>query len=285
MTASFDSIIPATYYRPEVRDVDYADHYYFRLRGAAILSRGYQYDFSKNSPYVYDRENRERKARTMVAVLEDHFSARLGECDLLNVGGSAGAIDNFLADHVHRVAGVDIDDAAIEHARATFEKPNLEFQVADAMKLPFDDGSFDIVVCSHVYEHVPDPVKMFAEIERVLRPGGACYFSAGNRLMWNEPHYNLPLLAILPRPLAHVYIRLAGKADFYHEKHLTYWGLKRLVSAFGRCDYTVRLIEEPERFHTAYMLPAGSTKARVARWVAGSLYWALPGYIWLLTKG
>ena len=139
------------------------------------MSRGYQYDFSKNSPYVYDKENRERKARTMVAVLEDHFSERLGECDLLNVGGSAGAIDNFLADHVRRVASVDIDDAAVEHARATFEKPNLEFQVADAMKLPFDDGSFDIVVCSHVYEHVPDPAKMFAEIERVLRPGGDFY--------------------------------------------------------------------------------------------------------------
>jgi SAM-dependent methyltransferase len=255
------------------------------VSGVAILSRGYQYDFSKNSPYVYDKENRERKARTMVAVLEDHFSGRLGDCDLLNVGGSAGAIDNFLADHVRSVASIDIDDAAIEHARAMFEKPNLEFRVADAMKLPFDDGRFDIVVCSHVYEHVPDPAKMFEEIGRVLRPGGVCYFSAGNRLMWNEPHYDLPLLAILPRPLAHVYIRLAGKADFYHEKHLTYWGLKRLVSNFGRQDYTTRLIEEPDRFHTAYMLPAGSTKARIARWVARSMYWALPGYIWLLTKG
>ena len=35
------------------------------------MSRGYQYEFSKNSQYVYDMENRERKARTMLAVLED----------------------------------------------------------------------------------------------------------------------------------------------------------------------------------------------------------------------
>jgi SAM-dependent methyltransferase len=254
------------------------------MSGAAILSREYQYNFSKNSPYVYDSENRERKARTMLAVLDDFLHEPLSKCDILNVGGSAGAIDNFLADHAGRVIGVDIDDVAIKHAQETFVKDNLEFQVADALNLPFDDSSFDVVICSHVYEHVPDPAQMFEEIHRVLRPEGICYFSAGNRLMWNEPHYNLPLLALLPRPLAHIYIRLAGKADHYHEKHLTYWGLKSLVRNFSRNDYTVRLITEPGKFRTEYMLPAGSMKARIARTVAGWCYWALPGYIWVLQK-
>jgi SAM-dependent methyltransferase len=248
------------------------------------LSRGYQYNFSKNSPYVYDTENRERKARTMLSVLDDFLQKPLSECDVLNVGGSAGAIDNFLADHAAKVVGIDIDEGAISHAQQTFRKENLEFRVADALNLPFDDASFDVVICSHVYEHVPDPVKMFDEIHRILRPDGICYFSAGNRLMWNEPHYNLPLLAILPRPLAHLYIRIAGKADYYHEKHLTYWGLKSLVRNFRRNDYTVRLINEPSRFHTEYMLPPGSLKARIAGKVASWLYWALPGYIWILQK-
>jgi len=220
----------------------------------------------------------------MLSVLEDFLHKPLAECDVLNVGGSAGAIDNFLADYAAHVVGIDIDDSAIKHAQQEFGKDNLEFQVADALNLPFDDKSFDVVICSHVYEHVPDPVKMFAEIHRVLRADGICYFSAGNRLMWNEPHYNLPLLAVLPRPLAHVYIRIAGKADHYHEKHLTYWGLKSLVNEFKRNDYTVRLINEPERFHTEYMLPAGSMKSRIAGFVASWLYWALPGYIWVLQK-
>lgn len=248
------------------------------------MGRGYQYDFSSSSPYVFERENRERKARTMLAVLQDFFGGPISDRRILNVGGSAGAVDNFLADHVATVVGVDIDEQAIEHAKATFSKDNLEFRVADALNLPFDDGSFDVVICSHVYEHVPDPEKMFAEIHRVLRPAGVCYFSAGNRLMWNEPHYNLPLLAVLPRPLAHVYIRLAGKADYYHEKHLSYWGLKKLIANFSCADYTVRLITEPERFHTEYMLPPGSLKTRIARFMARSTYWALPGYIWLLRR-
>ena len=101
------------------------------------------------------------------------------------------------------------------------------------MNLPFGDESFDIVICSHVYEHVPDPERMFDQIHRVLKPGGVCYFSAGNRLMWNEPHYDLPLLSVLPRPLAHLYIRLAGKADRYHEKHLTYWGTQATRGTFS----------------------------------------------------
>jgi len=248
------------------------------------LSRGYQYEFSKNSQYVYDQENRERKARTMLAVLEDFLQKPLADCNVLNVGGSAGAIDNFLADHVRRVIGIDIDDEAIEYARQKFKKDNLEFQVADALNLPFDDASFEIVICSHVYEHVPDPVQMFDEIHRVLRTGGICYFSAGNRLMWNEPHYNLPMLAIMPRPMAHLYIRMAGRADYYHEKHLTYWGLKSLVRNFKRNDYTVRLIKEPREFFTEYMLPPGSLKARIAGMIADWIYWALPGYVWVLQK-
>ena len=248
------------------------------------MSRDYQYGFSKNSPYVFDAKNRERKARTMVAVLADFLPHPLETYELLNVGGSAGGIDNYLAESFKRVVGTDIDDGAIEYAQATFSKDNLKFQIADALNLPFPAESFDVVVCSHVYEHVPDPVQMFAEIHRVLRPGGVCYFSAGNRLMWNEPHYNLPLLSVLPRPLAHVYIRLAGKADHYHEKHLSYWGLKKLVSAFERNDYTVRLIDDAGSFHTAYMLPPGSLKTTLAKVVSKFAYWACPGYIWVLQK-
>ncbi len=248
------------------------------------MSRNYQYGFSANSPYVYDVENRERKARTMTAVLEDFLPAPLGNYDLLNVGGSAGVIDNYLAQHFSSVTGIDIDEPAIVHASRNFNRDNLHFQVADALHLPFGDGTFDVVICSHVYEHVPDPARMFDEIFRVLRNGGVCYFSAGNRLMWNEPHYDLPLLSVLPRPLAHVYIRLSGKARFYHEKHLSYWGLKSLVRRFSIHDYTARLVTEQERFHTGYMIRPGSTKARVAGTILRLAYWAFPGYIWLLRK-
>jgi len=248
------------------------------------VSRGYQYDFSTSSPHAYDVENRERKARTMTAVLADYLPEPLERYELLNVGGSTGIIDNYLAGHFRRVVSVDIDEPAIRHAQASYHRDNLEFRLADALDLPFADDSFDVAVCSHVYEHVPDPRKMFREIRRVLKPGGVCYFSAGNRLMWNEPHYNLPLLSVLPRPLAHVYIRIAGKARHYHEKHLSYWGLKSLVRPFSCTDYTLRLVTQPDVFHTAYLVPPGSLKAKIAAFILNHAYWACPGYIWVLQK-
>src|SRR5262249_50580996 len=47
----------------------------------------------------------------------------------------------------------------------------------DMMDLPFDDGSFDVVVHSDTLEHVPRPVRGLAECRRVLRPGGFCAFT------------------------------------------------------------------------------------------------------------
>lgn len=220
----------------------------------------------------------------MVAVLENYLSRPLKDCNLLNVGGSAGIIDNYLADFFGSVTGIDIDEHAIAHARKNYRKNNLEFRLADALDLPYVDNTFDVVVCSHVYEHVPDPYKMFSEIYRVLKPGGVCYFSAGNRLMWNEPHYNLPLLSVLPRPLAHIYMRLAGKGKYYHEKHLGYWGLKKLVKNFKRTDYTARLVIEAEAYMTDYMIPPGSLKSKLASALLKVAYFAFPGYIWLLEK-
>jgi len=43
---------------------------------------------------------------------------------------------------------------------------------ADITDLPFDDGRFDVIYCSHVLEHVPDDRKAMSELSRVLRPGG-----------------------------------------------------------------------------------------------------------------
>jgi SAM-dependent methyltransferase len=246
--------------------------------------RPYQYDFSSASPAMRDTLGRERKARTMVAVLADFLGGGLHTLGLLNVGGSMGIIDNVLAEHFRTVIGVDIDVAAIEHAQRTYRRDNLAYQVGDAMALDFPDGAFDVVVCSHVYEHVPDAARMMAEIYRVLKPGAVCYFAAGNRLAWNEPHYGLPLLSVLPRRLAHLYIRLAGKAQHYHELHFTYWGLRKLVERFELHDYTRRILADPQVFGADYMLRPGSAKARVAAAIGRHAYWLLPSYVWLLRK-
>ena len=149
------------------------------------------------------------------------------------------------------------------------------------MSLP--DDHFDVVVCTQIYEHVPDARRMFREIFRVLKPGGFCYFSGNNRLMLMEPHYRLPLLSVIPRSLAHRYLRLAGKGDHYHEMHFTWWTLRRLCGDFNIMDYSARVIADPQKFGVDYMLPPGSIKWRAANALAHLAKWASP-MIWLLQK-
>jgi 2-polyprenyl-3-methyl-5-hydroxy-6-metoxy-1,4-benzoquinol methylase len=233
---------------------------------------------------MYAVAGRERKAKTIIAVLEQYAQEPLAALCLLNIGGSVGIIDNYLADHFSLVVSIDIDESAIDQARSKFQKSNLTFEFGDAMGLQYADNTFDVVICSQVYEHVPSPEKMMDEIFRVIVPGGVCYFAASNRLRWNEPHYNLPLLSVIPRPLAHFYIRLAGKANHYHELHYSYWGLKHLVRRFHIHDFTKAVICDPPKYHVDYMLKPGSAKSAIARWISTRLPWLSPGYIWLLEK-
>ena len=122
------------------------------------------------------------------------------------------------------------------------------------------------------------------EIFRILNSKGVCYFAAGNRLNVIEPHYNLPFLSILPKPLAHMYIRASGKGNLYYEKHRSYWGLKKLVKNFKCIDYTQKIIEEPKKFHAEYMIAPNTKKARLAGLMIKYAYWLSPTYIWLLRK-
>jgi ubiquinone/menaquinone biosynthesis C-methylase UbiE len=250
-----------------------------------IKNRGYQYNFSEMlHEQMYNVKGRERKAKTMIAVLSDFINSDLKSLSALDVGSSTGIIANYCSNYFCKVIGIDIDEAAVQFANDTHKKDNLKFIKSDSMAMDFQESEFDVAICAHVYEHVPDAQKLMQEIYRVLKPGGVCYFSAGNRLNINEAHYNLPFLSIIPRPLAHIYIRAAGKADFYYEKHLSYWGLKNLVRTFKVIDYTGNVIGNPDLFHAGYMIQKRSKKARLAKLIVNYAYFLCPTYIWLLQK-
>ena len=250
-----------------------------------LLSDTYQLGFSQqHRDSMYNRKDREKKALTVISVLKDFYSGNIENLTVLDIGSSTGIIANVLSKHFGKVVGVDIDKPAVKYAANQFRDINISFSVADSMELAFKADQFDVAVCAQVYEHVPDAVQLMQEIHRVLKPGGVCYFAAGNRIMIMEPHYRLPFLSILPVSLANRYVRLTGKGNIYYEHHLTFRGLKNLVRSFERIDYTHKLINAPHKFGIEYMLKPGSLKARIARFVVAHLYGLLPGYIWLLRK-
>lgn len=79
-----------------------------------------------------------------------------------------------------RAVGLDFSRAVVALARARV--PGAAFLEGDAQALPFEDASFDAVVCGFGIIHLPDPEKALAEIARVLRPGGRAAVS-----VWAPP--------------------------------------------------------------------------------------------------
>jgi ubiquinone/menaquinone biosynthesis C-methylase UbiE len=244
----------------------------------------YQYNYSDLDPILYNFAGREIKAKKILAVLSDYLPEGLDKLNLLDIGSSTGIITYLLSSSFSSAIGIDIDENAVTYSKTHFQSDKLKFLVADSMQLPFQDNTIDVVNCTQVYEHVPDSKILIQEIYRVLKPRGICFFSAGNRIVWMEGHYNLPLLSVMPKFMAHGYMRLMGKGKYYYETHLTYWGLKRLVRKFSIIDYTRTVIQYPEKFTATDMITEGSRKQKLYLFILKIAYWACPNYIWILKK-
>lgn len=84
-----------------------------------------------------------------------------------------------------RIVATDINPAVVEFAAAHLPSERVTFQPADAMKLPFEDGGFDLVVCLFGVMFFPDKVRAHAEARRVLRDGGRYVVVTFDRLDQN----------------------------------------------------------------------------------------------------
>lgn len=109
---------------------------------------------------------------------------------LLDIGcGSGGITLHLLEAHgVAEATGFDVELPVIEAARRRAEAKNLSdrarFVCGAPGPLPFADGSFDVVFSKDALLHVPDKDALFAEIFRVLKPGGV--FAASNWMIGHD---------------------------------------------------------------------------------------------------
>jgi 2-polyprenyl-6-hydroxyphenyl methylase/3-demethylubiquinone-9 3-methyltransferase len=103
--------------------------------------------------------------------------------DVLDLGCAGGFIAEALAERGAHVTGIDpasdAIDAARDHARAG--KLRIAYDVGVGEALPYDDASFDAVVCVDVLEHVADLNRVLSEVARTMRPGGLLLFDTINR--------------------------------------------------------------------------------------------------------
>jgi Methylase involved in ubiquinone/menaquinone biosynthesis len=244
----------------------------------------YQHNFSEGRPLLYDLNNREQKAKKIISILSDYYNNHLKNLVLLDIGSSTGIMTRYLSKYFKKTTGIDIDENAVSFAQENFKDTNLTFCIGDSMNIPFPNDFFDVINCTQIYEHVPNSKKLMEEIYRALKPGGTCFFAAGNRFVLIEGHYKLPLLSAIPKKIAHIYLRILRRGNYYYENHLSYWGLKKLTSQFEVIDYTKEVIKNPEKYNATDMLTSNSFKQKLVLFILKLAYWLCPDYIWLLKK-
>jgi len=105
---------------------------------------------------------------------------------LLDVGCGVGNDLARFARHGAKVTGIDLAPHSIDLARSNFAQRGLEgdFVVMDGEAMSFPDNTFDVVYCHTVLHFTPNPGRMIAEIERVLKPGGEAILMTVNRNSW-----------------------------------------------------------------------------------------------------
>ncbi|AMQ57487.1 class I SAM-dependent methyltransferase [Algoriphagus sanaruensis] len=131
--------------------------------------------------------------------------------NVLDIASGEGYGSFLLAKEASQVIGVDLAQEAIDHARASYPKENLQFIQGSILEIPSPDHSFDVVVSFETLEHVSDHEQTFAEIKRVLKPDGILIISTPEKSVYSdEVNYSNP----------------------FHEKELYEWEFRDLIHRY-----------------------------------------------------
>ncbi|MEV6283381.1 methyltransferase domain-containing protein [Kribbella sp. NPDC051770] len=119
--------------------------------------------------WILDQIAQRSAVRELKAFALAELAPKAGE-DALDVGSGTGEDVAALRGLTGCAVGVEPSEGL--RAESVRRFPGLEIVDGDALKLPFDDASFDVVRCERVLQHLADPAQAVAEMTRVLRPTG-----------------------------------------------------------------------------------------------------------------
>ena len=108
---------------------------------------------------------------------------------ILEIAAGTGAATRAMAAALPEpssIVATDLNQPMLDQASSIGTSRPVEWRRANALELPFEDGSFDAVVCQFGAMFFPDKPKAFAEARRVLRPGGVFMFAVWDRIEENE---------------------------------------------------------------------------------------------------
>jgi ubiquinone/menaquinone biosynthesis C-methylase UbiE len=164
----------------------------------------------------------------------------IGPADrILDLGCGTGIVARLLRERLGggaKLTGADASADMIAMARSL--APDIEWCEANAMKLPFDDASFELVVSQQMLQFVPDPSAALREIRRVLVPGGRLVAAT-----WRARH-ELPLFEVLGQ----IAERHLGACDEKRFRLGDDARLRQMLSEAGFADVRIEVVTRTDRF-------------------------------------
>ena len=107
---------------------------------------------------------------------------------VLDIASGEGYGSYLLSKNAAYVYGVDIAEAAVNHAQEKYatRRPNLIFKQGSTSGIPLENGTIDLVVSFETIEHHDEHEQMISEIKRVLKPGGVLLISSPNKTVYSK---------------------------------------------------------------------------------------------------
>ncbi len=139
---------------------------------------------AKDDPVALLRAESKLRNPWVARKIDRAFGER--RCPVLDIGCGAGFLSNYLATLGYPVTGLDAATTSLDVARDHDKTRTAHYDHGDALELPYEDETFDVVCAMDFLEHVEDPERVIAEASRVLKPSGLFFFHTFNRnwLAW-----------------------------------------------------------------------------------------------------
>ncbi len=145
--------------------------------------------FAGSIPQLYDQYLVPLIFEPYAADLAERL-AKAGARNVLETAAGTGVLTRAIAARLPagaRIVATDLNQPMLDHAAARQPDANrIVWRQADALALPFDDQSFDAIVCQFGAMFFPDKIEGYREARRVLKPGGHFFFNVWDRISENE---------------------------------------------------------------------------------------------------
>lgn len=191
-----------------------------------------------------------KETAQLISDIADQRLKKSGPIDIIEIGSGIGGLAVAMARlGNHHVTGIEPEESAVKASSLRTQKyANIQagFIRGYGEKIPLPDNSFDLAYTQSVLEHVADVPKVIAEAYRILRPGGVVYIETPNYLWPVEQHYKIFFPPLLPKPLAHFYLRLRKKNPngIKTINYVTPVNIRRYLRKSGFINITDNTLEE-----------------------------------------